>query len=58
MRLDPQKMGLGTLNVVISALWAEILITKHNCPIMAALISIKIVCGTFFQLFNIANRFL
>ena len=57
MRLDPQNMGLDTSSVEISALWAEIWRNIHF-PVMAALICIKMVCGTFWQLFNIANRFL
>ena len=50
-------MVLDTLIVLLCALLAEIWRNIHF-PVMAALICIKMVCGTFCQLFNIANRFL
>ena len=50
-------MGLDTLSVELCALLAEIWQNIHF-PVMASLICIKIVCGTFCQFFNIANRFL
>ena len=50
-------MGVDTLFVQLSSLLTEIWPT-NEFSIMAALICIKIVRGTFFQLFNIANRFL
>ena len=57
MILDPQNMGLDTLIVKLSALLAEIWRNIHF-PVMASLIRIKMVYGTFCQLFNIANHFL
>ena len=57
MILDPQNMGFYTLIVELCALLAEIWRNIHF-PVMASLICIKMVCGTFCQLFNIANRFL
>ena len=54
---DPQNMGLDTLIVELCALLVEIWRNIHF-PVMASLICIKIVCGTFYQIFNIANRFL
>ena len=57
MILDPQNMGLDTLIVELSALLAEIWRNIHF-PVMASLICIQMVCGTFCQLFNIANRVL
>ena len=57
MILDPQHMGLDTLIVELCALLAEIWRSIHF-PVMASLICIKMVCGTFCQLFNIANHFL
>ena len=56
MLLDPQNMGLDTLIVELCALLAEIWRNIHF-PVMASLICIKMVGGTFCQLFNIANRF-
>ena len=50
-------MGLDTLIVEICALLAEIWRNIHF-SVMASLICIQMVCGTFCQLFNIANRFL
>ena len=50
-------MGLDTLIVELCALLAEIWRNIHF-PVMASLICIKMICGTFCQLFNIANRFL
>ena len=57
MLLDPQNMGLDTLIVELCALLADIWRNIHF-PVVASLICIKIVCGTFCQLFNIANGFL
>ena len=57
MILDPQSMGLDTLIVELCALLAEIWQNLHF-PVMASLICIKMICGTFYQLFNIANRVL
>ena len=57
MILDPQNMGLDTLIVELCALLAEIWRNIHF-PVMASLICIKMVCGTYCLLFNIANRFL
>ena len=54
---DPQNMRLDNLIVELCALLAEIWRNIHF-PVMASLICIKMVCGTFCQLFNIANRFL
>ena len=53
----PHNMGVGTLFVQLSLLLTEIWPT-NEFSIMAALICIKIVRGTFCQLVNIANRFL
>ena len=50
-------MGLDTLFVSLSPILAEIW-PKLIILIMAALICIKMVCGTFFQLVNIDNHFL
>ena len=50
-------MGLDTLIVELCALLAEIWQNIHF-PVMASLICIKMVCGTFCQLFNIADQFL
>ena len=59
MLLDPQNMGLDTLIVELWALLAEIWRNVGlHFPVMASLICIKMICGTFRQLFNIANRFL
>ena len=52
-----QNMGLDTLIVELCALLVEIWRNIHF-PVMASLICIKMVCGTFYQVFNIANRFL
>ena len=41
-----QSIGFDTSYVEISALWAEIC-RKIHFPVMAALICIKMVCGTF-----------
>ena len=57
MILDPQNIGLDTLSVELCALLAEIWRNIHF-PVMASLICLKIVCGTFSQFFSIANRFL
>ena len=57
MLLDPQNMGLDTLIVELCALLAEIWQNIHF-PVMASLICITMVFGTFCQFFNIANRFL
>ena len=57
MILDLQNMGLDTLIVELCELLAEIWRDIYF-PVMATLICIKTVCGTFCQLFNIANRFL
>ena len=57
MLLDPQNIRLNTIIVELCALLAEIWRNIHF-PVMASLICIKMVCGTFCQLFNIANRFL
>ena len=50
-------MGVDTLFVQLSSLLTDIW-PKNECSVMAALICIKIVRGTFCQLVNIANRFL
>ena len=50
-------MGLDTLIVELCALLAEIWRNIHF-PVIASLICIKMVRGTFCQFFNIANRFL
>ena len=57
MLVGPQNIRLDTLIVEICALLAEIWRNIY-IPVMASLICIKMVCGTFCQLFNIANRFL
>ena len=57
MLLDPQHMGLDTLIVELCALLAEIWRDIHF-PVMESLICIKTGCGTFCQLFNLADRFL
>ena len=49
-------MGLATLIVELCALLAEIWRNVHY-PVMASLICIKMVCGTFEQLFNIEFNF-
>ena len=53
----PHNMGVDNLFVQLSSLLTEIWPT-NECSVMAALICIKIVRGTFCQLVNIANRFL
>ena len=57
MLLDPQNMRLDTLIVELCALLAEIWRNIHF-PVMASQICIKMVYGTFCQLFNKTNRFL
>ena len=52
-----RHMGLDTLIVELCALLAEIWRNIHF-PVMVSLICIKMVCGPFSQLLNIANRFL
>ena len=52
MILDPQNMGLDTFIVELCALLAEIWRNIHF-PVMASLICIKMVCGTFCQLFKV-----
>ena len=49
-------MGVDTLFVPLSVILSELYLNIHF-SVMAALICIKIVLGTFFQLVNIANRF-
>ena len=53
----PHNMGVDTLFVQLSSLWTEIWPT-NEFSVMAALICIQIVRGTFCQLVNIANRVL
>ena len=53
----PHNMGVDTLFVQLSSLLTEIWPT-NEFSVMAALICLKIVRGTFCQLVNIANRFL
>ena len=53
----PHNMGVNTLFVQLSSLLTEICPT-NEFSVMAALICIQIVRGTFCQLVNIANRFL
>ena len=53
----PHNMGTDTLFVQLSSLLTEIWPT-NDFSVMAALICIKMVRGTFCQLVNIANRFL
>ena len=50
-------MGIDTLFVPLSVILTELYLNIHF-SVMAALICIKMVLGTFFQLVNIANRFL
>ena len=50
-------MGVDTLFVPLSVILTELYLNIHF-SVMAALICIKMVLGTFFQLVNIANRFL
>ena len=57
MFLDLQNIGLDNLIVEICALLAEIWRNIHF-SVMASLICIKMVRGTFCQLFNMTNRFL
>ena len=57
MIFDPQNMGLDTSFVQITAILAEIL-GKIDFSVMAALICIKMICGTSGQLVIIANHFL
>ena len=57
MILNPQNMGLENFIVELCELLAEIWRDIHF-PVMASLICIKMVCGPFYQLFNVANRFL
>ena len=45
--LDPQNMGLDTVIAELCALLAEIWRNIHF-PVMASLICIKMVCGTFY----------
>ena len=54
----PHNMGVDTLFVQLSSLLTEIWPTNDFFSVMAALICIQIVRGTFCQLVNIANRFL
>ena len=54
---NPENMGIETFFVKIYALLAKIQ-PKTSFLVMAALICIKDPHGTFWQLFNIANRFL
>ena len=53
----PHNMGVDTLFGQLSSLLTEIWPT-NEFSVMAALICIQIVRGTFCQLVNIANRFL
>ena len=53
----PHNMGVDTWFVQLSSLLTDIW-PKIECSVMAVLICIKRVCGTFCQLVNIANRFL
>ena len=53
----PHNMGVDILFVQLSSLLTDILPT-NDFSVMAALICIKNVRGTFCQLVNIANRFL
>ena len=57
MLADPQNMGVDTLFVQLSAILVEIW-RKVDYSVMAALICIKMIRGTFCQLVNIAHRFL
>ena len=50
-------MGVDTLLVPLSVILTELYLNIHF-SVMAALICIKMVLGAFFQLGNIANRFL
>ena len=47
MTIDPQNMGLDTLIVELCALLVKIWRNIHF-PVMASLISIKMLCGTKF----------
>ena len=53
----PHNMGADTWFVQLSSLLTDIW-PKNECSVMAELICIKMVRGTFCQLVNIANRFL
>ena len=53
----PHNIGVDTLFVQFSSLLTEIWPT-NELSVMAALICIKLVRGTFCQLVNIANNFL
>jgi len=56
MILDPKNVGIKTMFVMMYALLAELL--RQLCfLVMAALICIKVIHGTFWQFFNIANLF-
>ena len=55
--IESSKHRLDTLIVELCALLAEIWRNIHF-SVMASLMCIKMVCGTFCQLFNISNRFL
>ena len=48
-------MGVDTFIVPLSVILTELYLNIHF-SVMAALICIKMVLGTFFQLVNIANR--
>ena len=51
------NMGVDTFFVQLSSLFMEIC-PKNDFSVMAALICINMVRGTFCRLVNIANRFL
>jgi hypothetical protein len=57
MIFDPRNVGLEPLIMQLSAIFAEIW-WIIDFPVMAALICIQIICGTFFLIVNMDFRFL
>ena len=57
MTVDPQNIVLNTLVVELCAPFPEIWRNIHF-SVIALLLCIKVVCGAFWQLINIADRFL
>ena len=54
---DPKNMGVETIILPLSVILTELYLNIHLLA-MAAHICIKMALETFFQLVNIANRFL
>ena len=55
--IDPQNVGVDTLIVLLSVILSDPKLNIHF-SVMAAQICINMARGTFFQLGNIADRFL